>query len=230
MRFAPILQAVAVRVSGSPQELRRTDPVRWAYALRDAVALAEPDVVVSHLDPRLEADALLAVAAEREGDWVDRVLAAPALAQLAPVRETVELVRTLAGLYGGGPPIAATVSGPATVAARLAPDLLGVGASEDELLELADLAADALAGLVGAYAEAGAQTVIVVEHDHGGLAPVDVEQAHLPLVRTLTHHRVEGLLATPPDSPLVVGGYGSVRLEEIPADIELAELRMACVG
>jgi uroporphyrinogen-III decarboxylase len=191
--------------------------MRWAYALRDAVALADVDVVVSHVDDRLEADALAAAIAAVEGDWVDRVLAAPPLAQLAPVSAGVELVQTLAGLYRPSPPappIAATMTGPATVAAYLAAQLLGDDPAEDDLVELADLAADALAGLIGAYAEAGAQRVAITEPDPGALAPEDVTGAHRPLVRALAHHRVDGEL----------------RLVDIPGDIEMEELRAACAA
>jgi methionine synthase II (cobalamin-independent) len=126
----------------------------------------------------------------------------------------VELVRTLTGLYRGGPPVAATITGPATIANDLAPWLLGDDPGEDDLVELADLAADALAGLIGAYADAGAQLVAITEPDPGALAPEDVTGAHRPLVRALAHHRLDGEL----------------RLVEIPGDIEMEELRAACAA
>ena len=79
------------------------------------------------------------------------------------LNETVELVKTLTVLFRAGPIVAASVTGPASVAAALADDLLGEDPSEDDRLELADVCADALAGLIGAYGEAGASKIVVVE-------------------------------------------------------------------
>jgi hypothetical protein len=181
--------------------------MHWAYAVRDAVALAHPDVLLSHWDLQLEADALRAGAAGGEGDWVDCLLNAPRLADASPTKEKVELVRTLAGLFRTGPPVAAVVTGPATVAAGLADELLGEDAGEDDRLELTDLAADALAGLIGAYAEAGACKIVVVERVDGFVDQGDVAAAQAPLVRALGHHRVPGIILAPAGVELEAAGY-----------------------
>jgi hypothetical protein len=207
LRLAPVLHEVAGRLSGRPAQDARTQPMHWAYALRDAVALAHPDVLLSHWDPDLEADALRAGAAAGDGDWVDRLLNAPRLADCSPTKEIVELVKTLGGLFRTGPAVAATVTGPATVAAALAGELLGQDAREDDRLELADMAADALAGLIGAYAEAGATKIAVVEHADGFLDPGDVCAAQSPLVRALGHHRVPGIIVSPEGVDLQAAGY-----------------------
>jgi hypothetical protein len=180
MRFAPVLDDVAGRLAGRPPGSRREDPVGWAYALRDAVAVADPDVVVSHLDPTVERDALAPLLAGGE-DPVDAVLDAPPLGGLGPALAAVELVRTLTGALPR--PVAATLTGPATLAAALAAD-----AGDPE--ELAEVCGDALAGYAALLAEAGATTIVVVE-TAGGFAG-----AHAPIVRALALHAVEAVLWT----------------------------------
>ena len=207
MRFAPFLQDVAGRLASlQPAVALREDPVRWAYALRDAVALAPPALVLSHLDAELEAQALLAGLAA-DGDWIDRVADAAPLATSGPGAAAVELVATLAGAFRGGLGVAAVLSAPADVAAAAA-GALGVRDDPGDRSELADLAADALAGLVSAYAAAGAGTMIVVEHAAGGLDAADRDRSHAPLARALAHHRVDAVICPlagrepPPGYPL----------------------------
>lgn len=196
-RTAFVLQDVAGRLAGrDPLAALREDPVAWAYGLRDGVALAEPALVVSHWDPALEAAALAAALADG-GDWVDRVVDAAPLAETAPTAAAVELVGTLAGIYRGKAPVAALLSAPATVAAALAPTLLEDPTDDADLAELADLAADALAALLGAYAEAGATTIVVADPSPGAVALADAAASHRPLVRALAHHRLEGVLLAP---------------------------------
>jgi hypothetical protein len=209
LRVAPVLHALAGRLAGRPPEEMRTAPMQWAYALRDAAGLAHPDVLVSHWDARLEADAL-ASGLPADGDWVDRVMAAPALRATAPAREAVELVATLAGLFRSGPQIAATLTGPASTAAVLAPALLGSDPGEGDRVELADLCADALADLVGAYGEAGATMVVVVEHDAAFLSGEDASDVQSPLVRALAHHRLEGVAIAPDGLDLRPAGYAAL--------------------
>lgn len=182
MRFAPVLDEVAGRLAGRPAHSRREDPVGWAYALRDAVAICEPDLVVSHLDEAAERDALAPLV--EDGDPVDALLDAPPLAALEPLGALVELVRTLAGALDR--PIAATLIGPSTLAAALG------GASEDAE-ELAEVCGDALAGYAALLAEAGAATVVVVERVPG------VAGAHGPIVRALALREAEAVLWTPDD-------------------------------
>ncbi|WP_205699310.1 uroporphyrinogen decarboxylase family protein [Conexibacter sp. SYSU D00693] len=212
LRIAPVLDEVAARLSGRPRTDRLRDPVGWAYALRDAVAVAEPAVVVSHLDGELEAAALRAALAGG-AHWSDRLLDAAPLARTAPTAEAAELVRTLVGVGRAGRPVAATLTGPWTVAARLAPEVLGDAAHDaGAQAELADLVADALAALLGAYAEAGASLVVVVEEGAGALDDVDRAGAHRPLVRALAHHRLDGVLWLPDGvgADAVAGGYAAV--------------------
>jgi len=175
MQFAPVLQEVAARVNATPPEERLRRPGRWAYALRDAVALARPDWIVTHHDLQLEA-----LAAAEEVDSVENApdadLAASALGGAA-----LELTETLRGLYPSGI-IAASVTGPVTMAARLAARL----AESDIDLEAAALdCGDAVAALVAAHAERGASRVIVWEPDAGRLEPGALAQAHEPLLRRL---------------------------------------------
>src|SRR5271166_3595797 len=142
MQLAPVLQEVAARVGATPPEERLRQPARWAYALRDAVALARPDWIVTHHDLELEA-----LAAAEQVDTVedapDADLAATALGGAA-----LELTDTLRGLYPSGV-IAASVTGPATMAARLASRL---GEADIDLETVALDCGDALAALAAAHA------------------------------------------------------------------------------
>jgi hypothetical protein len=197
-RTAWVLQEVAAARGGAASAVGalREDPVAWAYVLRDAIALAAPDVVVSHWDPALEADALVAGQAAGD-DWVDRVLDAAPLAETAPASAAVELVRTLAGLPGFAGRVAVTVTCPTAVALAAGDALTSSGYDpDDDLEELTDLLADALSPLVSAYAAAGASTVLLTG------AGVDVGTG--PLERAAQHARVALLQA---------GGAGAPGLE-----------------
>lgn len=189
-RTAWVLQEVAaaragVAVAAGAGSALRADPVAWAYVLRDAVALAEPDLVLSHWDPALEADALAAGLAG-DGSWVDRVLDGVPPAGSAPTGAAVELVRTLAGLPGYGGRVAVGVTPPAVVAAALGGALSAYGfdaGAPADREELTDLVADALGALITAYAQAGASVAVLA-------GPVDDARALLPLERAAGHARM----------------------------------------
>lgn len=183
----------------------RSDPVGWAYALRDAIAIANPEAIVSHLDPALEADALPA----GDGDPVDALLDVEDLPSLPPVAAAVELVGTLSGLPGYGGRVVATITAPADVAARLA-----VASADVDLEELADVAADLLAGLVEAYAAAGASTVVVAEWE-----PSPHATTADPLLRAAAHARIEAL-SWRVDEPRA----GELAIARVAADTPLSEL------
>lgn len=243
-RIAWTLQDVAACRAGRPPSLRREDPVAFAYLLRDAIALAEPDVIVSHEDPELEADALARIVQDGEGDWVDRLMDGAPVAQTVPAAAAVTLVATLAGLPGFAGRVAVTVSGPARVATRLAGTLGPHGYAEDaDAEELADLVADALGGLVTAYAAAGATTIVVLEDT--GAAP----DALGPLRRAADHARVElverGAATVLPaavwtaeagqfTAALAAAPTGRLLLSDgpVPGDVDPARLRSAraCLG
>lgn len=175
MQLAPVLQEVAARVNATPPEQRLSRPARWAYALRDAVALAQPDWIVTHHDTELEASG----AAEQVNavdDVLDVDLAATVLGGAA-----LELTDTLAGLYPGRV-IAASVTGPATMAARLASQL----AERDVDLDTAALdCGDVAAALAAAHVEHGASRVIVWEPDSGTLEPDRLARVHEAILRRL---------------------------------------------
>jgi hypothetical protein len=201
--------------------------MQWAYALRDAAALARPDVLVSHWDPTLEADALAAALPRPDGDWVARLLAAPALRDTGPARATVELVATLTELFRAGPPVAATISGPVSVAAALAPSLLPDPAGAEERIELADLCADLLAALIGAYGDAGASIVLVLEHDPSFVASAELAGIHAPLLRAMEHQQLEAVLVEPSGAEPSTAGY---RLRALPWEGPAAPPAVALVS
>jgi hypothetical protein len=184
MILAPVLQQVALRMSSTGADAR-TDPAAFAYVLRDAVQLARPDWIVTHHDLGLESDAVAAEGVD-SGDVIDVDLAATPLGAAA-----VELTTTLRGVFPGGV-IAASVTGPATMARRMGED--DPGLIED--------CGDILAALAAAHADAGADRVIVWEPEVAG----DLEPAHQPIVRRLALAGVACVLVHP---ALLDVGYGA---------------------
>lgn len=183
----------------------REDPVGWAYALRDAAALAAPDLIVSHLDPALEVDAV----PSGEGDPVDALLEIESLAATPPVSGAVELVGTLAGMPGYSGRVVATVTSPHDMAARMLD-----ARPKDDLDELTEVTADLLAGLVEAYAGAGASVVVIANWTR----PPDTRTL-APLERAAAHARVEAVawnVAEP--------NAGDLAIARVAADAPLAEL------
>lgn len=178
MALALALDELAARLTGTEPD--GAAPEAWAYALREAVALARPDVLICGWGGAAQTAALAAIADGAE-DVVDALYDAPPLAEAPPVAHALEVVRTLAALYPGAPRLAAVVRGPCSAAAALGADQ-----------EAAEVAADLLAALAGAYGEAGAELVLVVED----LAPAD-ERAHSPVVRALEHQRLDAVLLAP---------------------------------
>lgn len=169
----------------------RADPARWAYRLRDAVALVRPDWIVTHHDPSLEADALLEPAGGGSlpadlADLVDVELAAK-----APVSAHVELTGVLAGLFPAGV-VAASITGPAGLCAALTGDGAAGSAGLDPEV-LADCG-DVLAELASAYVAAGASRILVWE-PAGSAAPAEqLADAHAPIARRLAMLGVPGVL------------------------------------
>ncbi len=178
MSFAPVLQEVAARISGTEPATLREQPDRWAYALREAVSLVAPDWIVTHHDLGLEADAARATGADL-ADAVDVPLDGS-----APASAALELTATLATLYPQAL-VAASISGPAAMAAHLLEEEEEEEAADLDPLDALDLCGDALAGLAAAHIERGAQRVIVWEPSCGPFAVDDVEAAHQPLLRRL---------------------------------------------
>lgn len=192
MLAAPVLQDVAARVAGAAPEQRLLAPTRWAYALRDAVGVACPQWVVTHYDLDLEAGAA------KTGGGVEDVLDV-ALEQTEACRAAIELTTTLAGIYRDGV-VVASLTGPATMAARLA--RLSGETLDDPAGAAADCG-DALAALAGAHAAAGAARVLVWEREAGELNREDLRSAHEPLLRRLA---LTGVPAVAAGTELLAGG------------------------
>ncbi|KID28470.1 hypothetical protein HQ32_04222 [Prauserella sp. Am3] len=175
MLFAPVLQDVAARMAGA--DSRSADPVQQAYRLRDAVELVRPDWVISHHDP--DAEAAAARSAGSEVELVDVTLAGR-----SPVSGLVEVVEILAKLFPDAT-VAASLTGPAALAARLATD-----DGDADLLDCGDV----LAELLSAYVGAGARRVVVWEADVPGETATEVTRAHTAIVRRLEMLGVPGVL------------------------------------
>lgn len=184
--LAPVLQEVATRIGGQEPEQRLLAPDRWAYALRDAVALARPDWVVTHHDLGLEAGAIDALQVDRD-DLLDADLAASPQGAAA-----LELTATLAALYPRRI-VAASLTGPVTTAARLA-------ATEpaEDLATVALDCGDALAALAAAHVERGARRIVVWEPEAAAVDPSTLADAHGPILRRLALLESEAVVAGPP--------------------------------
>ncbi len=195
MVFAPVLQDVAARMSGSDPSQRVLEPERWAYSMSEAVALVQPDWVVTHHDLSLEATALAAEATNIEDVADVAVAGTPALGG------ALTLTNTLAGIYRGGI-VAASVTGPASIATRLASGEIGSGADEDDVVELLDICGDLVAEFAAALTERGAQRVIVWEDSAGPFVSEDVMAAQSPLIRRLDTLDVPILLVAADGIPL----------------------------
>lgn len=174
MLTAPILQEVAAEMTGTPSSTLLTEPSKWAYALREACELARPDWVLTHHDLSLEADALSAEMRDSSQPGV------PSIVALAAGRAVATLTETLAALYPDSV-VAASLTGPATVAAGVA-ERLGIG-TEEERLDLLDDCADGCADLCAELIERGAGRLVVWEPGSGGFDDEDVASAHRPLLR-----------------------------------------------
>lgn len=180
MPFAPVLHRVAARLGGVPVATR-TDPVRWAYRLREAADTVEVDWLITHHDPQLERDAL-------PPDDVDP--AHVALEERPPVTAALSLTETLRRLSGSRP-VAASVTGPIALERAVRH---GVGqADPDRLLDCADL----VAALVRAYVGAGSTRLLVWEPGDAADDRPDLADAHGPLQRVLDAARVTGVRCDP---------------------------------
>ena len=184
MILAPVLQEVALRMSPGGADAR-TDPAAFAYVLRDAISLVQPNWIVTHHDLALEAEAVAAEGVDAD-DVVDVDLGATALGAGA-----LELTATLRGVFPGGT-IAASLTGPATMAQAIMRAADGA-----DPVDLATDCGDILAALAAAHAERGADRVIVWEPETAGLGPVDLAPAHEPILRRLALAGVEGVLCHP---------------------------------
>lgn len=184
MPLALSLDEIAARVGGAAPSTARSDPERWAYALREAVALARPDALVVGWDAGHELHGLREAAGVAEDDAasvVDGLYDAATQVRDQPSGAAlVTLVSTLVALFPSGPQPWPALVGPATLAG-----LLGDGGDHDEL---ADLCADQLADLLRACAEAGAPAVVLREP--APAAGVDPAAARGPLLRAAEHHGI----------------------------------------
>jgi len=190
MIFAPVLSDVAATISGTSADTVRSDPTRWAYALRDAVDLARPDWIVTHYEPTLEADAIAGAA--------DDVVAVPDadLAAADATAAVATLAETLAAIYPDST-VAASLTAPPAVAGQLAARF-AVG-DEDERLDLLDACADLLADHAAALATGGADRIVVWDRDGGGFGAADRTSSLRPLTRRLGMASVPAVLCTADD-------------------------------
>lgn len=185
--LAPVLQDVAARVGGREPEQRLSAPDRWAYALRDAAALARPDWLVTHFDLDLEAAAVVSLGLE-PGDLLDAQIG-----QSEGGAAALELTATLAALYPQDV-VAASLTGPVTTVARLAALR---GEPVDDLADAALDCGDALAAYAAEHVARGARRIVVWEPEADALDADALAEAHAAILRRLALLEVEALVAGP---------------------------------
>jgi hypothetical protein len=194
---APVLHELAGHLSGRDPDRWADDPMRWAYALREAVSLVKPGWVVSHFDSALEARAIAELASDPDTVWDVEVTTE------GPFAPGLDLVRTLAGVDARWT-IAASVTGPRQMATSLAARW-----DVDDVNELQEACGDVVAALVAAYVEAGAREVLVWEPEPMAAAP-----AHVAMARRAALAGVPLTLA----GPVPLDGYARVALTVPAAD------------
>jgi hypothetical protein len=154
---APVLHELAGTLSGQDPGAWAQDPMRWAYAVREAVSMVKPTWVVSHFDLDFEVRAIAALASDPDEVWDVEVTAD------GPFAPGIVLVRTLAQIDASWT-VAASVTGPLRTARALSDSW---HAGEDDLDELSEACGDVSAALMAAYAEAGARQIVVWEGASG---------------------------------------------------------------
>lgn len=192
MISAPVLHDVAGQLAGRDPKSWSEDPMRWAYAMREAVNMVEPAWVVSHFDPEFECRAIVAAAGEPDAVW-DVVVDGE-----GPFAPGIELVRTLACLDSSWT-VAASVTGPLSTARVLC---AGWKSQPEDPADLESACGDVTAALAAAYAEAGAGELIVWELNVLDI-PERVEAAHQALLRRAAHVGVPVSLI----GPTTAAGY-----------------------
>jgi hypothetical protein len=177
--LAPILHDLAGRLTGRDPDTWSQDPMRWAYAVQEAVSMVHPTWVISHYDLRFEANAIAKSAADTDGVWDIQITTE------GPFAPGVELIRTLAGIDAAAT-IAASVTGPLHTAAALAERWTVTEGIE----ELEEACGDVIAGLIAEYASAGAQQILVWEPDAHTL-PERASASHQSILRRAAHSGIE---------------------------------------
>jgi hypothetical protein len=187
---APVLHDVAGRISGRDSETWTEDPMRWAYAVREAVSVVRPAWVVSHYDPKFECRAINTLASEPDAVWDVEVDSE------GPFAPGIELVRTLATLDPTWT-VAASITGPMSTAHMLCESW---GTPSEDLEDLQDACGDVIASLAASYAQGGASEIIVWECD-AHHSPQRAEAAQQALVRRAAHVGVPLSLVSPAEIP-----------------------------
>ncbi|CAJ1583537.1 hypothetical protein [[Mycobacterium] wendilense] len=186
--FVPVLDEVAARITRTAP-CWRTDPMQWAYCLREAVGLVAPDWVLANYDPSTEVDAITDTASESAAVLDVEVAESPILVS------ALELTSVLTKLYPRHP-VAASVTGPATLSLRLAERF---STPSEQLPDLVADVGDLLGALVADYVTAGANRILVWEPVAlDGVFPADrlddLADAHAPLLRRLDTMGVPAVL------------------------------------
>jgi hypothetical protein len=206
---APVLHDVAGKLAGRDPAGWSEDPMRWAYAVREAVSMVKPDWVVSHFDTKFECGAIAKLATAPDEVWDVAVVGD------GPFAPGIELVSTLASLDPSWT-VAASVTGPVTTA-RLLCEHWELPAQDME--DLQDACGDVIAALAAAYAEAGASEIIVWEQDAPD-ASERMEAVHSALAKRAAHVGIPVSLV----GPARCSGY----TRTVGAGIRALDANLAC--
>jgi hypothetical protein len=161
--FVPITFAMASRIENLPLPSFLTNPTKISNALRQTRAPLRSDAVSCYFDPMLEADALGAKGVP-PGELPDGLASPEDAVKRGRVPIALDVIRRIKALLRDESLLMAGVSGPLTLASRLA-GLSTPTVARANLPDAAlELAITTITEIAKAFAEAGASLIFLQEH------------------------------------------------------------------
>jgi len=223
--FLPVIYSLAARLEQIDWEEMSDDAASAAYALRAAQKLFQLPAIVSHFRLGVEAEACGGGPLGREDAGISTQIAARAdpglldagVLQRGRLAVVLDVTQRLVAELDGQASVVAVVTGPRTLTSLFSAEPAAGGL------------ADFYALLGRAYAERGAQLLLIVEAASVALAPSSPSAALTPLLNVARYFRIPTVLLDaqarqqPAGFDLLVGGAGLPllpveRLREPPSD------------
>jgi hypothetical protein len=173
--FVPITFAMASRIENLPPPSFLTNPTKISNALRQLRAALRTDAVSCYFDPRLEADALGAKDV-LPGELPNGLASPKDAVKRGRVPVALDVVRRLKALLRDDTLLAAGVSGPLTLGARLTGFPTPTVARADLPEAALELATATISEIAKAFAEAGANLILLQEHVTPGPDTASLEE------------------------------------------------------
>lgn len=197
--WVPMHFSGAAQIEALPVADFVSDPTKLGKGLSELRRILGSAAIVTAVPASAEAEALGAQV--NLGVWPPVITAAPgaavaALADLeqcfangARLQASLQATRRLAEAESGAPVLVAVLTGPAALAAQLAPH-----ATPGELEGLYDFIGRFLAALVGEYAKAGAHAIVLREGEVGAEIQPFWQDALGPIANVARFHKMPPLL------------------------------------